>query len=125
MTDAQTLLKQANCLSCYGSNPGMMDLLEVALLAQIALTAKPPVTAPVLTAALGGQIAWVWSATNPVTWLILPTGDSNPADAIDNVPGTARMDSPGADPGTSVYIRGVGMDGITFTTPPSNSVVTT
>lgn len=36
MTDPASLLAQANCYQCYGAQPGIMQLFELALLAQIA-----------------------------------------------------------------------------------------
>lgn len=36
MTDAQSLLEQAKCYACFGDNQYMLQLMELALLAQIA-----------------------------------------------------------------------------------------
>lgn len=36
VTDPQTLLSQSACFSCFASSPGIMQLLELALLNQIA-----------------------------------------------------------------------------------------
>lgn len=40
-TDPQSLLSQANCFSCFGSDRGMMELLKLALLKQLVLAENP------------------------------------------------------------------------------------
>lgn len=81
------------------------------------------VVAPVLTAVAGNNLSWVWTGPAPSFWLVLPTGDTDPADALDEFNGTDTADGTSANPGDSVYIRGVASDHVTFVTPPSNSVV--
>lgn len=60
--DPQTLLAQANCYSCYGATPGMMQLLELALLDSIATSQAAAGT--LFTSALFALTTNNWSAAH-------------------------------------------------------------
>jgi hypothetical protein len=120
VTDAQSLLNQANCLSCYGSNPGMMDLLEVALLAQIANQPLKPTL--VLTSQPVQTLFWDMQTPAGGWWFILPCGSVNFGSAFDKIGGANMSVQTVAPVGTSVWLIGTLADQTTIVLGPSNCV---
>lgn len=79
---------------------------------------------PVLTATSGGYLAFSYSGTLPDQWSCQACGDNDPADSLNTTVGTDTTMSAGAPPGTSVMIRGLASDNVTWQTPASNCVTT-
>jgi hypothetical protein len=69
-TDPQTLLKQAQCFSCFASNPYTENLMEFGLLLQIAKNSalpSAPTNADITDASLANNIVITWTASTGAT----------------------------------------------------------
>ena len=86
---------------------------------------QPPTPAgPLLTAAPGTTLNWVWTSANPFEWGVYFATDVTPGDELDVVAGSARSDVGASSAGDVVVVRGLDTTGSNFVTPVSNSVVT-